>query len=241
MTQPRILFWDLETSDLNGNWGTVLCAGFKFKGEKPKIISTLDYPKAFKKDPTNDYYVIKDFYEVLVSADMWVTWYGGGFDVRMFNTKLAEHKLPALPPIPHVDGWKIAKFKLKFNSNRLATVSQFLEVEEKTPVKGKIWKRAIAGHRPSLKYIIEHCYQDVVVLEEVYERIKYFAPEYHPNFNLITGQHDACPTCGVAGKMQKRGIHHAKTSMYQRYHCQACGAWCRSRTAEKRTPVLYRA
>ncbi len=241
MTLPKILFWDLETSDLNANWATVLCAGWKYPGVKPKLISTLDFPKAFKENPTNDYYVIKEFAKILADADMWVTWYGLGFDVKMMNTKLVEHGLPALPPVPHVDGWRIAKYKMKLNSNRLATVSQFLGVEEKTPVKGKIWKRAISGHRPSLKYIEEHCTQDVIVLEEVYNRIKHLAPEYHPNFNLILGKNDACPSCGVEKRLTKGGMRVAQTGFYQRYLCGACGAWCRARQATKRDPVSVKA
>lgn len=233
MKEAKILFWDLETTDLNADFGTILCAGWKFSGEsKPSLISIRDYPDALEKDPTNDYHVVKAFYKVLAKADMWVTWFGEYFDIRMMNSKLAEYKLPPLPPVAHVDGWRIAKYRMRLTSNRLANVSAFLDLEDKTPVKGKVWRRARTGHGPSIKYVEDHCLQDIVVLEQAYERLKPFTIA-HPNVGLIVGDTSACPVCGKKGGLQKQGKRVTRARVYQRYQCQKCGAWVRSRTGEK--------
>lgn len=225
--KPKIIGWDLEATNLTANFGYILCFGYKVFGEgKPRIISITDFP-LFKKDCTNDREVVKAAAEILSTADAWCTWYGKGFDVPLLNSRLIFHGMKPLPPVPHIDGWWIARFKMRLNSNRLATVSAFLEVSEKTPLTGPKWIRAAAGHKPSIKYVTEHCAQDVVVLEEVYTRIRPLCSG-HPNMALIVRDPDACPVCAVSGKMQKRGFSVTPTTINQRYQCQSCGAWSKA-------------
>ena len=113
---------------------------------------------------------------------------------------------------------------MKLTSNRLASVSTFLGVKEKTPRNGPIWIKASAGHKSSLDYIIRHCKQDVVVLEEVYDLIKGLATT-GPNVAIITGGDlDGCPRCGKS-TLQSRGFRVTVTQTYKRYQCTSCGAW----------------
>jgi len=221
--KPRIILWDIECTNLNANFGYMLCLGYKYLGDpKTHVISITDFP-AFRKDPTNDYYIVKAAGEVLSAADMWITWYGSRFDVPYIQSRLVYHKLPILPPVPHVDGWRIAKYKMRLNSNRLASVTGFLELEEKTPLTGPIWIRAAAGHKPSVKYVVDHCLQDVRVLEQVYNRIKPLMTS-HPGMGILEGKLVACPVCG-SDKVQRRGYHVTRVRKYHRFQCQKCGAW----------------
>lgn len=221
---PRIIAWDLETTNLNADFGYLLCFGYKVLGEKKShVISIDDFPE-FKKDPTNDYFLVKKASEILMEADGYVTWYGSRFDFPYLQTRLLGHGLPILPTtIPHIDGWWIARKKMKLHSNRLASVTAFLGQEDKTPLSGPIWVKAAAGHRDSIKYIKEHCYQDVQVLEQVYERIK---PLYntHPNVALMANKTFGCPVCGSTN-VQKRGVHRSRVATRQRYQCKDCNAW----------------
>ena len=224
-TKPKIVVWDLETSNLNANFGYVLCAGWKYLGEKKtNVIRISDFP-LHKTDCTNDYEVVKRMGEVLSDADGCLTWFGQFFDEPYLNSRLLLHGLPILPPFTagtHIDGWRIARKKLKLNSNRLASVSSFLGVEEKTPLNGPIWVRAMSGHLPSLRYVYKHCAQDVVVLEQCYDRIKPLC-NWHFNVNIHTGA-DGCPRC-ASPKIQKRGFRYSYTTRTQRFQCQDCGAW----------------
>ena len=180
----------------------------------------------YKKDPTNDKLLLKEVRDELGNAGAWVTWYGQGFDQKFVNSRLTLHGLSPLPPVPHIDGWRIAREKLLLHSNRLASVSSFLGIEEKTPLNGPIWIKAGAGDPASLRYIIKHCKQDVVVLEQAYERIKHLATS-GPNLAVILGDTSAnsCPRCGEANKLQKRGTRIASAVQYQRFQCTSCGAW----------------
>lgn len=154
------------------------------------------------------------------------------FDVPYLNSRLLRHNLPPLPPVPHLDGWKVARYKLKLNSNRLQSVTSFLGLEDKTPLDGPTWVKAMAGHRKSIKYVVEHCRQDCEVLQQVYERLKPLA-QGHPNLNLFQGTTHACPRCGSLD-LQCRGKQVTTTQTYQRFQCQSCGGWSRARAADPR-------
>lgn len=230
--KPRIICWDLETTNLKGNFGYILCGAWKVLGEKKIHCSSIVNSPTFKTDPTNDKFICKEILASLEEADMWVAHFGKWFDRPMLNTRLVGHGLTPLPPIPLIDTWRIAKDNLKLNSNKLATIAAWLNLEEKTPLSGPIWIKAMAGHKPSIKYVEKHCRQDVLVLEEVYKKIRPLMTN-HPNVSLITEKTKSCPICGVQGKLQKRGFTVCRTLKYQRVQCTSCGGWSRYSRAEK--------
>jgi uncharacterized protein YprB with RNaseH-like and TPR domain/predicted RNA-binding Zn-ribbon protein involved in translation (DUF1610 family) len=222
----KILAWDLECTSLTANWGTVLCGGVKEVGKsKVDLYSVADY-KSYRTDTTNDKALVRDIRDRLSDADAWVTWYGAGYDVPMLNSRLLFHRLAPLPPIPHIDCWKTARFRLKLTSNRLAAVQGFFGLKtEKSPVEGTTWVKAIAGDRAALRYIEEHCRKDVIVLEEAYERIKPLI-EAHPNRGIIDKKKNACPNCGKKALRPDRRVVSGQT-IYQLYQCRSCGRWPR--------------
>lgn len=221
--------WDLETSNLNANFGFILCGGYKVLGEKRVHVPKISDYSLYDRDPTNDRELVKTLAKELSTADIWLTWYGSRFDVPYLNSRLIYHGLKPLPPIPHIDGWRIARYQMRLNSNRLQSVTQFLELEDKTPLSGPHWIKAMAGNKRSLKYVVDHCRQDVVVLEQVYERIRPLAVN-HPNVNLVApiDGKDRCPRCG-SDRLQKRGFSIAKVAKTQRYQCMSCGGWSRGK------------
>lgn len=235
MAKPKIAFFDIETTNLNANFGYVIAVCWKFRGNKKiHTVKITDSP-TFKKDPTNDKWVVQTAAEGLSKADMWVGWYSTRFDEPYLNSRLLYHDLGPMPPVPHVDGWKIARYKMKLNSNRLQTVTSFLGMEDKTPLSGPIWIRAMAGQKDAINYVVKHCQQDVVVLEQVFEKIKILSTSL-PNINVVTGKTDSCPSCGTQGNLQKRGFRIAKVSKTQRYYCTSCGAWSHGRP--QRVPFI---
>jgi len=228
---PKIVIWDLETSNLNANFGYVLCAGWKYLGDRKTHVIKIDDYKLHKTDPTNDSEVVKRMGEVLTDCDGIVTWFGGFFDEPYLNSRLLNHGLPLVPPFTagtHIDGWRIAKKKLKLNSNRLASVSSFLSVEEKTPLNGPIWIKAMAGNKAALRYVYRHCEQDVIVLEQVYNKIRPLC-SWHFNVNLdatdaIKAAGPLCPKCG-SNRVERRGFRWSYTTKSQKFHCKGCGGW----------------
>ncbi len=222
-TSLKLLAFDIEASNLSADFGIVLCVGFKeIGGGRTKVLSIGDYdePDLIRAEKR----LLKDVSARLLDADCWIAHFGRWFDTVFINSRLLYHGLPTLPPnFPLIDTWKTCKNQLKLRNNRLATLQDFLRLENsKNAIKPEQWLRALAGHKRSLAYIVEHCRRDVEVLAEVYERLKPLITD-HPNKSLA-GQNGDCPICGEA-KLQRRGYHRTRTRQYQRFHCQACGAW----------------
>lgn len=214
----KVLLWDIETTHLKANYGYMLCIGWKWLDE-PKVhhVKINDSP-SFKKDPTNDRYLIEEFRKVLEQADVVVYHYGMYFDYPYLQTRALIHGLRPLPNVPAVDTWRIARKNLALNSNSLKTITEVISGEEKTPLDMTIWVRAMAGHTPSIDYVVKHCVQDVVVLEQVYKRLMAFRKD---GVKLST---DGCPSCG-SHKVQKRGVYKTVKKLMHRFMCSACGRW----------------
>ncbi len=230
MKSGPVILWDIECTNLNANFGYILSVAGKALGEKKVEVFDVSKYSSYKGDPTNDKQLVKEAGDYLATAGAWVTWYGARFDVPFINSRRIHHGLTPLPPIPHIDGWRIAKYKLRMNSNRLASVSSFLDVSSKTPLDGPTWIKASAGDKKALNYIIKHNVQDVIVLEEVYNKIKPLITS-GPNVSLLSGDEkprtkgqQKCPICS-AESLQKRGVNVTTTGFRQRFQCQKCGGW----------------
>jgi transposase-like protein len=76
----------------------------------------------------------------------------------------------------------------------------------------------------------EYNKNDVVLLEKLYNRLKGWIKQ-HPNHNAYNAN-TVCPNCS-SNKLHKRGEVRSRTSIFQRYQCQGCGAWSRSNTSQK--------
>ena len=222
----RLLCWDIESSDLTADFGKIFCICYKWLGE-PKVhtISVFDYNKlqkggGWKGGILSDMEVVRDFAKVMNTAELQVTWYGKRFDYPMLQTRLLKYGLKPCANVAHIDGYDIARHRIRLKSNRLQRLCDFLGLEDKTALKPQVWVDAITGHIPSLKYIIRHCKQDVKVLEDVYKKIRHLSvnlPSLSPKPN--------CGTCGAENSLQKRGFRVTMTRKYQAYSCVKCGNW----------------
>lgn len=224
----RVTMFDLETTNLNANYGYILCMAWKHVGESKVHIVRIDQMSTFEKDPTSDKELVKAAAAALADSDVVCGWYSSRFDWPFLQSRLLTHGLPSMPPTPHVDLWRTAKYQMKLNSNRLASVSEFLGLEEKTPIRSREWIRAMAGHQKSINYVVAHCKQDIVVLEQAYLKMRPLIRQ-HPNVNIVTGVKDGCPICGSV-RLQKRGFQIATVNKTPRLHCQNCGGWSRGKS-----------
>lgn len=247
MSEPRIVLWDLETSQnlvavfqLGGNeWihpenivreRYIISGSWKTLGEKAvHAVSVLDNPKLYKKDPHNDRHVCEVLHNVLAETDVLVAHNGDKFDLRFALTRMLFHGLPPLPPITTIDTLKVAKSKFLFNSNKLDYLGQMLQVGRKKPTTTGLWLEVMNGNQEAIKEMVAYNKQDVQLLERVFTKLQPYI-DNHVNRELF-GE-IGCPRCG-GKKVQSRGVHRAITKIYQRFQCQGCGGWFRKLTAEK--------
>jgi uncharacterized protein YprB with RNaseH-like and TPR domain len=225
---PKILIWDIEASNLVADYGWVLCISYKWFGRgKPKTIR-IRGTREFKRDRTDDSGVLKKFAKVFADADVHVFWFGEYFDLPFVQTRLLIAGEKPLPTIPFIDGWRIARKKLKLRSNRLDAVSKILHLnkgekrEEKLQPTPEDWRRANAGHHDALKIIEERCESDVLVLEQIYSKIRHLGSNL-PNLSKFNDE-QGCPACG-SEKVNRRGFNLTPQGKRQRMQCQQCAHW----------------
>jgi len=178
----RACSFDLETTNLNANFGIILCGVVKpfpsVRGQitKPIIFRGDDYPQ-WKYKRSNDFPVCQDIYNELMDYDIWIAHNGVRFDVPFLRTRLIKRKiLLAQPKI--IDPVRLARRFLKLGYNSLEAVGHHLGYSGKTKVDGQYWNRAaLDGCRKSMDYIVEHCIADTILLENVANDLRTFVPK----------------------------------------------------------------
>lgn len=252
--EPKILIYDIETSpNLAYVWGKydqdvvrfeeewyILCFAYKWLGEnKTHVIALPDFPKEYKKDPRNDFEVIKKLYELFDEADMIVAHNGNSFDQKKSNARFIFHGMTPPSPYKQIDTRNIARQNFKFNSNKLDDLGEYLKLGRKAPTGGfDLWLGCMSGKQASWNKMKKYNKQDVLLLEKIYLKLRPWMNS-HPSITLITRQTDNCPKCG-GGPMVKRGKYYSKVSGFQMWSCNNCGGFSRSRLADKeKTKVSF--
>lgn len=243
---PEIILFDLETlpdleqalkvwcqlsnypgKTLRATITSVICAGYKYLGEKQThCINAWDFPE-WKKDKNNDKQVVKALYDVLSTADAVVTHNGKRFDWKYLQTRLMKHGLPPLHHIPHIDTKELASRNLFSFNNRLGYIGDWLTQDTKLNHEGwDMWVDVYNDKARAKKMMTKYCKQDVLLLEKVFKKLMPFATNI-PNHNLwVDKDEKVCPSCG-SKKLKSYGLRHTKTRSYRRYRCMNCNSFMR--------------
>lgn len=231
-SEPKVLLWDIESTSLNADFGTILCIGWKWLGGKRVYVADI-HEHGNAAEPWDDSGLVEFFVnEVYDKADYTVAHYGQRFDLPMIVTKCVKYGIPVPAPKVLVDTWRISRDNLKLHNNRLDSIAKyFVTLDQKTGIMPDEWRRAMCGDRKALRYVVDHCRADILVLDEVFKRLRPLARN-EPSRHLFEPLDSGCVSCG-SSNLHRRGYHVARTYRYQRYQCQACGKWQRARTADK--------
>lgn len=238
---PKILLLDIETAPHRvyawGLWkqdiqidriiepGFTMCMAAKWYGKK-KV-----YFMNFMQEPD----AVQQAYDLLLEADMVIHYNGTRFDIPRLHTEFIKAGLAPLPKIPQIDLLLTVRKEFGFPSNKLDYVAKALGLEGKVQHKGfELWRECMQGDEKAWNQMRKYNVQDVRMMEPLYERIRPWIRN-HPNLALFVDADD--PTCAncASTKLQKRGMQRTRTRTYQRYQCQDCGAWHRSRR-QKESP-----
>jgi uncharacterized protein YprB with RNaseH-like and TPR domain len=221
--ESRILVYDIEATNLDADFGYVLAIGYKWLGEpasSTKVLSLDEFPR-YEVDRTDDRQILKAFEKVYLQADAILHYNGARYDEPYVNTRRLIHGMDPLPRRPRIDLLYTAKSTFRMRGKSLDRVAKTLRTKnQKSPVAGHHWVRAMSGYRASLQYIVKHCRADVLVLEEVYMRLRGRVYN-HPRVSTDLA---ACRFCG--GRVISRG--YALTVLKnrpRRVQCTVCRAW----------------
>jgi DNA polymerase III epsilon subunit-like protein len=169
----QIATFDLETSSLKANFGVVLCGVFKPIGGECRVARLDDFTDKWSEDRD----LIATLITELSSPLILVAHNGVRFDRPFLNARATRWGLAPLNPRGRIiDPVVVARRHFAMSWNGLESLSVFLQTEHrKHPVDGGLWLRAILDHdKFALDEIVEHCVNDVMVLEEVVERLQPF-------------------------------------------------------------------
>ena len=172
--------------------------------------------------------MLETIWELMDEADVVCGWNSDRFDISHLNAHFATHGMGPPSPYKSLDLMKRVKNKMKFISNKLDYVSGKLGVGHKLATGGfELWRDVMAGDKKAQALMREYNEQDVLLTEEVYEKLRPWLPQVVPPSHGMT-----CPECGGT-HLQSRGKARTATMTYSRFQCQDCGSWLRGVVAEK--------
>lgn len=241
---PRILLWDIETTpNIGYTWGKwdqnviefvqewhLLTISWKWLGEKAVYVRGLDDLGGYQ--PGQDQGLALLARDLFDEADIVVAHNGVDFDTKKARARMIFWGLDPPSPVREVDTLKVARSQFAFVSNSLEELCAHLDLGAKGKPGWQTWLACMQNDPVAWRKMKEYCRNDVKLLEKLYLRLLPYMPT-HPNVALMADAMDACPKCGVKGKMTLQGWRYHAVTKRRRYQCQACGGWAQGRVVER--------
>lgn len=228
-TSPNIGYtwgkWDQNVIEFIEEWRLL---GMCYMWEHETKVRDV-YPKNVTKyDYRDDYDIVHRAWKLLDEAEVVIAHNGDKFDLKKLNARFVQHNMGAPSPYLTIDTLKVARSNFYFNANNLDALADHLGLGNKIKHEGfAMWLGCMSGDRKSWAKMKKYNRQDVVLLRDVYLRLRPFMKN-HPNMLTEECQDIACPVCG-SEKFQKRGVKRTKAGLeYQQYQCSN-GHYFRSR------------
>lgn len=230
--QPKLLVFDIETTNLEANRGHILCAAAKWVGSDKVYTWRIDETPGYGQTPasyTDDSAIVRPLVALAAEADAVIAYYGGygKFDVPYVNTRAIIHGLAPFPELTVIDPFETSKRVLKLSRNSMATVAFTLGLQkQKTHVGWEIWQRAQYGDKEAIDMILKYNINDVEVLEELYLAIRPLIRNHpyvaRPIEDGVLDPNHQCPAC-ASYNSKKDGTRRTKSFLVHRRHCNSCG------------------
>lgn len=250
MGQPKIIVLDLETApNIAHVWSlfkvnvgleqivsddSILSYAWKYLGE-PEVYTddaSLCFLQGTPKEKSAYRAFIQGLASVLDQADIVIAHNGAGFDVPWVIGQCVEHNVKPPSPFKIIDTLTQARKSFRLPSYKLDYLTRRFGLKKKSAHSKfpghQLWAQCLKGNPDAWKELVTYNANDVVILEELYLRIRPYL-KGHVNVGVYLESEDhVCPTCG--GKhLHRRGYYHSNLSKFQRFVCTDCGTWSRSR------------
>lgn len=175
--EQRAGYFDIETSNLDADFGIMLCYCIK-DANSDKVYEGVVNPKDIRHNTMPDKKVVEKCIKDLANFDIIYGYYSTKFDLPFLRTRAVSMNIPFphYGSLKHRDVYYIVRNKFKLHRNRLEVAcNELLGKSRKTHFDGNMWRRAIQGDKTALKYILDHCRNDVIDLEDLTNEIIEFA------------------------------------------------------------------
>lgn len=225
--------WNQNVNPVNGMLDSeyfLLTWVAKWLFEDDVIKAKLTPKEALEQDDTR---IVKEMWNLFEQADVVIAHNGKNFDIKMLNARFAKHGLN--PPMPYqvIDTLKHSRKSFKLPSHKLDYLGEYFGIGRKVETGGfMLWKKCLQGDKEALEQMETYNIQDVLLLEELYLKMRSWIKP-HPNVGLfIADEVSSCPTCG-SGDLHWKGSYKTSSSSYDSFRCNDCGSTGRSRTSNK--------
>lgn len=236
MKQSKTLILDIETSPL-----LVYSWGLKEQFLRSDQIKEdwyimawcakwLNSKKHMYQDTRNKKNILTDLWKLLDAADIVITQNGKNFDSKKINAQfmLANMKPPS--PYRHFDTYQLIRGVAGFTSNSLDYLTHKLcKTHKKKSHKQfpgiKLWVECLKGNIQAWNEMKKYNIKDVLSTEELYLKVRAWAPQSFPKVYDYTNEQLECGTCGYIGIMREGKPRKAKKYYYKQNTCPKCGAW----------------
>lgn len=217
---------NIAINQIVGN-SEVLCWSAKWADSEDTYFSSIKM--------TSKRRMLKEIFKLLEEADAVVSYNGKSFDLKILNKEFALQGWARPSPYKNIDMLQVVRSQFRFTSNKLGYIGPAFGLGSKAKHAGhELWlncmNKASEGYEESWRIMEEYNIQDVILLEQLYNRLKGWIPN-HPSYSALQNDH-VCPNCGGT-HLQKRGTAITTTLSYQRWQCKDCGSWSRSKVANK--------
>lgn len=245
--QHKILVFDIETAPLLAHaWGAkteyipygqmlhdsfMLTWSAKWYGDD-KILGDYVTPAEARKQ--DDKRIVKSLAELLREADIVIAHNVDQFDIPMVNNRILALGLEPLGPIRTLDTLKLSRQSFRLAYNKLDYLAKILGLPRKIKTDFDLWLEAYHGDDAALDQMFEYNQQDVVVLEQVFDKLKPYVKGLPRLFDADEDGQMICLYCG-GFQFQRRGFYRTQASTFVKYQCQnkKCRRYSRAKATEK--------
>jgi len=164
------VFFDIETSSLHADIGSLIVAGFLT--EKEEKFFFVESPREERKVLEE----ILDYLEKIKNEKIYV--WNASFDIPFLISRCLKNDLKTkiFTQLKIIDLLKFSREVLRLSSNRLDDVSNFFGIEKNIKVTGrniqKFYEEFLSGNTQMKEEIINHCRDDLISLSKIYEKVK---------------------------------------------------------------------
>lgn len=177
--KPRVGYIDIETSNLDANYGIIITYCIYDDMNNSIIENTINLEDIRKG--LFDKNLCIQLIEDILKFDILKGYYSTLFDIPFIRSRCLKWKLnfPIYKTIDHKDIYYMVKRLLKLNKNSLEVAARFLKLPgEKTHVDGDTWMQSLMCdgkiQKESLKKILDHNREDVILTRNADYQLKEF-------------------------------------------------------------------
>jgi hypothetical protein len=201
-----------------GGRSKIICVAYKWAHEK--AINLIHSGVNFE----NEADLIKQFDEIVETADVVLAHNGDHFDMKHFNTARLIHRLPPVMWPTSEDTLKVLRRNFNLPSNRLDYVAKKLTGKGKDSMSYNDWIQIVEHQcmKSRLK-MFKYCKRDVQALDDVAKIVMpYVSTTVSRAYAKKQPGECSNPVC-TTPHIRKSGVMQTLRGRFQKYHCTSCG------------------